>query len=206
MAQTELTRRRYDRLAWVYGHLPESRRMAAWRRQLWARAQGDILEVGVGTGLNMPFYPPGSRVTAIDFSPRMLARARRQAERLGIAADLRLMDVQHLDFPDHAFDCIVTTYVFCSVPDPVQGLRELRRVCRPGGRILMLEHMRSARPGLARLMDWLNPVVVRLTGANINRDTLGNLQVAGLMPVRVDHLMLDIMRYLEVVPNPASRE
>ena len=110
----------------------------------------------------------------------MLERARRKAARLGLPADLRLGDAQALPFPDNAFDAAVATFVFCSVPDPVQGLRELRRVVRPGGFVLLMEHVRSPNPLLGRLMDLLNPLVVRITGANINRDTVENVRRAGL--------------------------
>lgn len=187
---TGVTRARYNRVARVYDVLDglSERRFGPWRTQLWAQAAGEILEVGVGTGRNFPYYPPGSRVIAIDLADRMLARARLRAQRLGLRVDLREGDVQALAFPYDSFDTAVATFVFCSVPDPVRGLRELGRVVRPGGRILLLEHGRLDRPVVGTLMDLLDPLVVRLGGAHINRRIVDNVQRAGLEISRVDLL------------------
>jgi phosphatidylethanolamine/phosphatidyl-N-methylethanolamine N-methyltransferase len=180
---TALARARYDRQARTYdrrqGLLEALQR--PWRRRLWSLAKGPrVLEVGVGTGLNMPFWPSHLEIVATDFAPSMLEHARRRAAALRLAADLRLADVQALEFPDGEFDTAVATCVFCSVPDPVQGLRELGRVVRPGGQILLLEHMRPENPILGLMADLVTPLSVRLTGANMNRRTLENIQAAGL--------------------------
>src|SRR5450759_2427618 len=94
-----------------------------------------ILEIGVGTGKNMPYWPSDAQMTAIDLTPGMLDIARQHAKNLDVSADLRLGDAQALDFPDASFDTIVATFVFCSVPDPVLGLRELSRVVQPNGQV-----------------------------------------------------------------------
>lgn len=181
---TVRTRSRYQRFAPIYDatELLAERCYRPWRRQLWSLAQGPrILEVGVGTGKNMPFYPASADVTAIDLTPAMLKRARRRAAALGLDVELRLGDVQALDLPDDRFDTAVATFVFCSVPDPVLGLQELGRVVKPGGRILLLEHVRSHRPLLGAFMDLLNPLVVRLIGANVNRRTVETVRRSGLV-------------------------
>jgi ubiquinone/menaquinone biosynthesis C-methylase UbiE len=147
-----------------------------------------VLEVGVGTGKNIAFYPPGVHVTAIDLSSKMLARARQRANQLGVEADLREGDVQALDFSDDSFDEAVATCVFCSVPDPLLGLQELARVVKPGGHIRLLEHVRAANPLLGFLMDMVNPVHVRLRGSNINRRTVETVQQSGLVLEQVEDL------------------
>lgn len=137
-----------------------------WREELW-RGLGDarkILELGVGTGKNIPFYPHGVDMTAIDISERMLAEAKRRAARHGAAVELQLADAQELPFRDATFDFAVATFVFRSVPDAVKGLRETRRVLKPGGRLLMVERVLTNRPMLRQLMLWLDPLTHRLLG------------------------------------------
>ncbi len=176
--QTKQTRSRYNRIAPIYDLmeiLPE-RRFIPLRRILWAQVPaGHILEVGVGTGKNFPFHPADAIVTGIDLSDGMLARARKRAQSMGKTLDLRQMDVQTLDFADNTFDAAVATFVFCSVPDPIQGLKELARVVKPGGRVFLLDHVRIERPVIGAMMDIFNPLTVRMTGANINRRTVQNV-------------------------------
>ena len=190
--ETAKTRARYDRIAPFYDLMEAftEQRFDPWRQQLWSLVSGgQVLEVGVGTGKNFPYHPARAEVTGIDLSERMLARARRKAEKLGHPIELREMDVQQLDFPDDTFDAATATFVFCSVPDPARGLRELARVVKPGGHILLLEHVRIDRPAfIGKLMDWLDPLVVRVMGAHINRRTAETVQRAGLEVERVEEL------------------
>jgi ubiquinone/menaquinone biosynthesis C-methylase UbiE len=162
-----------------------------------------VLEVGVGTGKNMPYYPQGVRVKAIDLSGAMLSGARTRAGELGLSVDLRIMDVQHMDFSSHSFDSVVATFVFCSVPDPVLGLREMGRVCKPEGEIRLLEHMRARSEFVGRLMDIANPIVVRVQGANINRRTMDNIRDAGLRVDRVADLSVQgVFKLIVARPSP----
>ena len=114
------------------------------RRRLWSEVHGArVLEVGVGTGKNLPYHPDGARSVAIDISPRMLRRAASRAQHLGRDVDLVLADAQHLPFRDDTFDSAADTFVFCSVPDPIAGLEEVRRVVRDEGQIHLVEHVRA---------------------------------------------------------------
>ena len=192
-------RNRYNRVARVYDLeqlFEEAVVFGRLRKALWANAPatGSILEVGVGTGVNMRHYPPGARMTAIDISDRMLEKARARADRTQLTMDLRLMDAQHLDFADGTFDAVVATCVFCSVPDPVAGLREVLRVLKPGGKALLLEHVRSSNPVMGKLMDLVNPLAVRISGANINRRTVDNVRDAGFPAIDVESHTLGMIK------------
>lgn len=178
--KTEITKQRYNRLAPFYDVLESLMEVFVfkqWRERIWHKTDGNnILEVGVGTGKNFIFYPENSNVTAIDFSEEMLARAKIKAEQQKINVNLQIMDVEALDYPDNSFDTVVATFVFCSVPDPMRGLDELYRVCKAGGKLLLVEHVVSSRPLLAFLMNCINPLIAAIVGANINRDTVANVQ------------------------------
>jgi len=188
---TMLTRNRYQRLSPWYDKMEgtSEKRYISWRKRLWSQVQGaQVLEVGVGTGKNMPYYPTGVHITAIDLTSVMLERARERAADLNLNIDLRLGDVQDLEISTASFDSAVATFVFCSVPDPVLGLIEIRRVVKRGGQVLLLEHMRPANPIIGAMMDALNPLVVRVMGANINRRTVENVQKSGLVLEKVENL------------------
>jgi ubiquinone/menaquinone biosynthesis C-methylase UbiE len=158
------------------------------------------LEVGVGTGKNLIFYPDDLDITAIDISPRMLKRARKRENKLNLNVNLQEMDVEHLNFADDSFDTVFATFVFCSVPDPVAGLQELRRVCKPDGKLLLLEHMRPENFVLGLIFDLFNPMIVRMMGANINRRTINNIRQAGWQIKAEECLSSDIVRMIEAVP------
>jgi len=205
-AATAATRARYDRIAPIYDWInccSELTLFHPWRERLWSHVRGErILEIGVGTGKNMPFYPRGKDITAIDLSSRMLARARRRADRSRIHVMLLQADAQALDFPDQTFDTVTASFVFCSVPDPVLGLVEARRVCKSDGRIVLLEHMRSDNKQVGRVLDLVNPLIVRTLGFNVNRRTLDNIRRAGLVIERADLLAPSgLVRLIVVRPN-----
>ncbi|CAB3391298.1 class I SAM-dependent methyltransferase [Kyrpidia spormannii] len=202
---SDTIRRRYDRIAPLFDKMD---RMVKdkYRAELLGQVRGEVLEVGVGTGVNLPLYPEGLHVTAIDFSPRMLRYAEERAKKSRARVRLLHMDVQHLQFEDDTFDSAVSTCVFCSVPDPVAGLREIRRVLKPEGRLYMIEHMLSDHLPIALLLHVLNPLVVRMVGANVNRKTMENLRLAGFSIDRVRLIgFVDVFRMIVASPNKADQ-
>lgn len=198
---TEVTRKRYDRRAPLYDAMEEfAERLGfgKWRKALWGKVTGgNILEVGVGTGKNFPYYPPNAEITAIDFSEKMLSRASDKARKRGVKVRLLPMDVQKLDFQDNTFDAVVATFVFCSVPDPLKGLAEVKRVCKPDGKVILLEHVLSANRIMSCLMNLANPIVVRMMGANINRRTVDNAAASGLVIEQVTDFKAGIFKLIE---------
>lgn len=186
-AQTAITRR-YDRLAGLYDLYTEPMEWAGLgrrRRGLLAGASGNTLEVGIGTGRSLDYYPAGIRLVGIDVAPRMLQRAAQRAAQRGLEVRLRQADVQQLPFPSSSFDTVVATCVFCSVADPVRGLAELGRVVRADGKVLLLEHVRPRGRVLGWLADRISPLTRRLLGFNLNRRTEDNVRAAGLEVVAV---------------------
>jgi len=198
---TELAKRRYNRIAPLYDlmeGLIERSRYSRWRELLWSKVEGShVLEVGVGTGKNFSYYPSDGEITAIDFSEKMLKRARDKASKQKVKVHLEQMDVQNLQFEDNTFDTVVASFVFCSVPDPVRGLMEVERVCKPAGKVILLEHVLSANHILGWLMNLANPLVVRVMGANINRRTVENVIKSGLVLEQVTDLGAGIFKLIE---------
>jgi ubiquinone/menaquinone biosynthesis C-methylase UbiE len=200
-SHSEKIRKRYNRASRVYDIFErpmEIMSLKKWRIELMKELKGDVLEVGVGTGKNLQYYPDGVNITAIDFSERMLEKAKEKAEKYNKNIKLILMDAQEMKFTDNTFDIVVTTCVFCSVPDPIKGLKEMRRVCKPNGKIIMIEHVRSEKKVLGLIMDILNPIVVNTYGANINRRTVENVYKAGFNDVEVNNLYGDIVKMIVI--------
>ena len=194
-------KKRYDRMAPYFEALEavmEGLFFKSWRKKLWEKVEGyHILEVGVGTGKNFDYYPDNARITAIDFSQEMLKQAAHKKDKKNTSVELNLMDVQSLYFADNSFDTVIGSFVFCSVPLPLKGLKELHRVCKPGGQVLLLEHVLSSKPVIAKVMNFVNPAIVALAGANINRNTVKNVKACGFASVRVDERSGDIIKLIE---------
>lgn len=196
LSNNSTVRTNYDRIAWIYD-LVDFFIPRAWRLRAVGLAKGRTLEVGIGSGLNLPLYPAScSEVVGIDISPRMLSKAAKRSLRCRAPVMLYEMDAQNLRFPDNSFDTVLATCVFCTVPDPIMGLREMHRVCKPGGAIILVEHMRSHKPWLARFMDWLNPLSVSLLGDHINRHTVENVSQAGIPIIEIADLSGDVVRLI----------
>ena len=200
------TKHAYDRIARIYDcmELPmEMMSFSRWRRELLSDISGRILEVGVGTGKNLPYYPKDANLVAIDISTNMLAKAGKRSATLEVPVDLRVMDAESLDFPDRYFDYVVSTFVFCSVPDPIKGLKEIKRVLKPEGMALFLEHVRSEHEIIGIIMDILNPMVRAIIGPNINRRTVDNIQKAGLEITSIENKGMEIVKQIKARIPPA---
>ena len=198
---TEATKRRYNRIAPFYDTMEgllEKSLFSKWRELLWSKVEGThILEIGAGTGKNFSHYPSGAEITAVDFSEKMLERARDKASKQKVAVRLEQMDVQNLKFEDNTFDAVIASFVFCSVPNPVRGLMEIERVCKAGGKVVLLEHVLSTHRIVGFLMNLANPLVVRTMGANINRQTVENVSQSGLVLEQVTDLGAGIFKLIE---------
>jgi ubiquinone/menaquinone biosynthesis C-methylase UbiE len=186
--------RNYDRGMWLLERL----RLENLRRRLLADARGDILEIGAGTGVNFPLCRSNRAVTAIDLRPAHLAAAANKARATSrLPVTVACADVHELPFADNAFDTVVGTLVFCSIGDPPGALAEIRRVLRPGGQLLLMEHVRGATPVARRLTDWLHPLWLALQGeCHLNREAAQTVAAAGF---RISHTSRHALSVLQII-------
>ncbi len=180
----------------------ERRAFGNIRINLISKARGKVLEIGSGTGLNFPHYRQAESVTAVEPEPAMIKQSKRRAKSAPVPIQIISASAEDLPFPDHSFDTVVGTLVLCTIPDLDKALREIRRVCRPDGRILFLEHVRVEHPVLGRIQDWFTPVWKRLCdGCHLNRNTLEQIELSGLNVIRVERYFHKIFLVIEAV-NP----
>ncbi len=196
----------YNRIARLYDILDlpfEHGRYRPLRRVLFNGLSGTLLDAGVGTGRNFPFYPDGSKVIGIDLSPAMLEHARQRRDKTGAAVDLREMNVMEMDFANDSFDGIISTFLFCVLDAEHQqpALEELNRVCRPGGTIHILEYALSEKPLRRFIMKLWAPWVRFAYGAAFDRNTEQYLEAAGLQLVEKKFLFKDVIKLLIVQPK-----
>lgn len=202
MTDTKIIKKKYDRNAKYYDALEKGMEIniySSWRKKYFSPLTGKILEVGIGTGNNIDYINNEARFTGIDFSERMLRKARKKLTASGKKnITLELMDIEEMDFEDNSFDYVITASVFCSVPHPVKGLKEIKRVLKPAGKLIMIEHVLSDLPLIAFFENLFNPLVRFITGVNINRDTKQNIIDAGLKINEEKNLALaDVFRLFE---------
>lgn len=192
---------RYQRIAPFYDLLDlpfEYRRYRKIRPLLFEGLSGNILDAGVGTGRNFPFYPHGAQVTGIDLSPAMLARAQRRLPSAGAPVELRRMDVTRLDFPDGHFDAAVASFLFCVLPDDIQvpALKEIARVVKPGGTIRLLEYTRPGDPFRRAMTRLWEPWVHWAYGAGFDRNTEQHVRDAGIEIVETRFVVADLIKMI----------
>lgn len=194
---------KYNRFSYVYDfmELPiELIWYGKWRKELFSGLSGRVLEVGVGTGKNTKYYPINCEVIGVDISDMMLMHAKKRSS--GIEnSSLMLMDAEHLAFKDDSFDYVVTTFVLCSIPEPVTALVEMKRVCKSEGVVINLEHMKSKYRLIVFFENIFNPITTAFTGVNINRETVGNVTKAGLKVFEEKNIaLLDVFRLIMSKP------
>lgn len=187
-----------------------SERWLLGRQRSWAASSvaGRVLDLGIGTGLNLPHYAPGVRVVGVDPSERMLEVARRRGRGPGVAAHVELLvgDAQHLPLGDATMDAVVSTYTLCTVPDQHAAARELARVLRPGGRAVLVEHGPARSALLRAAQHLLDPLMVRWQHDHLLRDPLPPLVAAGLDVASADRAGFGgiVHRLVATRPNRAA--
>ena len=195
-AETERVRRiqdkeapRYDRQMGFFDRIL----FAGGREWACSQANGEVLELAAGTGRNLPYYPADVRLTGIELSPQMLEIGRKRAQELGREVDLRLGDAQALEFEDQSFDTVIITFGLCTIPDDRAAATEAHRVLRPGGRLVLLEHVRSPSLPIRAAQRVLDPLSVRFAGDHLMRDPLDYLANVGFEIESVERLKRGIV-------------
>lgn len=195
------TRAKWDRMAPRFDSMASKgaeRRWAPAKRKLFARMQGRILFLALGTGLDIPHFPPGQAITAIDISPKMLELARPRIAAYDGEITAQVMDVHDLPFDAGSFDQVFTSCTFCSVPDPVKGLAMLHRVLKPGGDLLMFEHTGSRFYPFRQMLDMMT-ALTRRVGPEMNRPTVDNVRAAGFRVTAVENIYLDVVKTIHAI-------
>jgi ubiquinone/menaquinone biosynthesis C-methylase UbiE len=209
MAETDRIRRLYDQRAETYDRslgLMERVALGPFRREFGALLEGETLEVAIGSGLNLPSYSPRvTRATGVDLSSEMLRKARERAEALGLPIDLRQADAEALPFDDASFDTVAISLALCTIPDPGKALRELSRVCRPTGRIVLLEHVRSTAGPLALAQRALSPLNERSIGCHLARETVDLARALGFTIDEERRRLFGAVRLVTMRPLAAQR-
>lgn len=198
-ARRERWRRYWDRHSATYDHEMRFLDKVLFRdTRSWICQQvsGDVLEVAIGTGLNLEHYPPNVALTGIELSQEMLAIARRRAAELGRPVDLRVGDAEALDIPDATFDTVVCTFSLCAIPDHRKALVEMTRVLRPGGLLLLADHIAGPGPGLRAVQRVLELVTIPLGGEHFRRRPLEHVRAAGYQIENHDRFGLGIVERL----------
>jgi phosphatidylethanolamine/phosphatidyl-N-methylethanolamine N-methyltransferase len=194
----------FDRVAPLYDYIefiPEIVAFSRWRKILWSMVDGQrILELGIGTGKNVPYFPEG-KVYGCDISWNMLKVARNKKDIDLSSVPLAIMDVEDLAYRDNSFDTVVGSFIICSVDHPLKSFKEIQRICKPGGKVLFMENVRSKHKITGLIMDAVNAITSRIKGAHITRPTLDNIKKSDLEVIELIPLFLDIS-WIIVCRNP----
>ena len=196
-----ITKGKWDRAAKSFDYMAgigAEKRWAPKKRELFSHMDGKILFLALGTGLDIEFFPPGKEITAIDISSAMLSFAQPRIEKYSGTIEALEMDVHDLTFPDNHFDQIYTSCTFCSVPRPIEGLKALHRVLKPGGELRMFEHTGSRFYPFKPMMN-LMTALTRKLGPDMNRTTVANVKAAGFKVTEVNNVFLDVVKTIKAV-------
>lgn len=199
------TQAKWDKLAPRFDTMASAgaeKRWAPFKRALFSEMEGKVLFLALGTGLDIPFFPPGLSITALDISPVMLEHARERISAYDGTIETHVMDVHDMPFDAGSFDMVVTSCTFCSVPRPVDGLKALHRVLKPGGRLMMFEHTGSRWYPFRYMMN-LMTLITRRIGPDMNRPTVANVRAAGFQVTEVRNVFLDVVKTIKAVKQPA---
>jgi len=173
-------------------------RWAPFKTKLFENMDGKILFLALGTGLDIPFFPTGKDITAIDISPKMLEEAKDRVAAYDGQITAEVMDVHEMTYAPESFDQVYTSCTFCSVPNPIEGLKALHRVLKPGGKIFMFEHTGSRWYPFKPMMDLMTQLTRRI-GPDMNRTTVANVRAAGFKVTEVDNIFLDVVKTIKAV-------
>ncbi|MFO7559164.1 MAG: class I SAM-dependent methyltransferase [Desulfobacterales bacterium] len=199
------TKKKWDQFSWLYkwNTYGAERRWATWKRDFFSRmGDGKILFLAVGVGSEIRHFPVGRDIVGIDISTEMLKRAAEAASKYRGKLELREMDARQLLFDDDYFDQIFTSCTFCSVPEPIAGLKELKRVLKPGGELRMFEHTISDHFPFRQMLTIMNPIAEKI-GPSLNRNTVLNVTLAGFVIKQIFNIYLDVVKTIHAVKPKA---
>lgn len=196
-----VTQAKWDRLAPRFDGMASKgaeRRWKPHKQKLFANMRGKILFMALGTGLDIPAFPPGQDITAIDISPNMIAEAQKRIAAYDGTIRAEVMDVHDMAYPEGSFDQAFTSCTFCSVPRPIEGLKAIYRALKPGGELFMFEHTGSRLYPFRAMMD-LMTVLSERVGPSMNRPTVDNVRAAGFEIREIENIYLDVVKTIHAV-------
>jgi ubiquinone/menaquinone biosynthesis C-methylase UbiE len=200
-----VTQRKWDKLAPRFDTMASAgaeKRWAPFKRELFSTMEGKVLFLALGTGLDIPFFPPGLKITALDISPVMLELAQKRIAAYDGTIETHIMDVHEMPFEPESFDMVVTSCTFCSVPRPIEGLKALHRVLKPGGKLMMFEHTGSRWYPFRYMMNFMTLITSRI-GPDMNRPTVANVRAAGFRVTEVRNVFLDVVKTIKATKAAA---
>ncbi|WP_268624214.1 class I SAM-dependent methyltransferase [Paenibacillus alvei] len=190
----------FDKQAAQYDKRREDPKQRKWREKLIGSAAGDVLEIAVGAGANFPYYPSGVNITATDFSEGMLDKARKAAKHYRLNVNFICSDTEELSFPEQSFDTVISTLSMCSYQNPMLVLRNMRRWCKPDGKLLLMEHGISSKVAVSAVQKTFNPLLYRVTGCHHTRSIMDMIRGADIKIEREESYWLDMVHVVWARP------